>query len=165
MAASPEPSPNGAPERGERRKRPGVYDLQGKRRELREREGRGGSRPSIDYREAERRRRRSEQDSVIEGSLWMVGLSLALFFLPLINGFIAGLVGGYKVGTVKRGLAAAVLPAVVVAVGLWVLLSVFGLPLMGFIAGVAVSGWIALSDIGLFVGAAIGGAFGGMRNR
>src|SRR5690606_7611842 len=36
--------------------------------------------------------------SIIEGALWMVGLSVLLFFVPLLNGFIGGLVGGYRVG-------------------------------------------------------------------
>lgn len=109
------------------------------------------------------------QENVLKGSIWMVGISVALFFLPAINGLIGGLVGGYKVGGVSRALVAAILPAVVVALGLWLLLIIMGLPLIGFLAGVTVAGWIALSEIGLFVGAAIGGALSearfGSRNR
>ncbi|MFN7131407.1 MAG: NAD(P)-binding protein, partial [Myxococcales bacterium] len=69
--------------------------------------------------------------SVVAGSLWMVGISLLLFFLPLVNGVIGGVVGGYKVGSVKRGLTAAILPAVAVAIGLWALLSLFDLAVVG----------------------------------
>lgn len=123
-----------------------IYDLRERRGPDRERESRE------EYRRA--------QENVLKGSLWMVGITIALFFLPLINGLVGGLVGGYKVGGVGRALVAAILPAVIVGLGLWLLLAVMGLPLVGIIAGVAVSGWIALTEISLFVGAAIGGAIG-----
>ena len=60
---------------------------------------------------------------MVAGAVWMVVLSLALFFVPGLNGLIAGLVGGYLVGSLGRALAAAVLPALLVAVGLWLLLA------------------------------------------
>lgn len=55
----------------------------------------------------------SERSSVVGASLRMVGVSLALFFLPAINGLIGGLVGGYK-GGMSRALVAAILPAAIV---------------------------------------------------
>jgi hypothetical protein len=79
-----------------------------------------------------------------------------LFFVPAVNGVIAGLVGGYLVGTLGRAMAAAVLPALIVALGLWALLTVFGLPVIGFFAGAAVTILIVLSEIGLFLGAVLG---------
>lgn len=97
-------------------------------------------------------------DSVVAGSLWMMGVSLVLFFLPAINGLIGGVVGGYKVGNVKRALGAALLPAVVVAVGLWILLAVLDLPVVGFLSGVALGLWVLFSSLGVLVGAAVGGA-------
>jgi hypothetical protein len=106
---------------------------------------------------------RSEQEAILKGSLWMVGLTLALFFIPLVNGVIGGVVGGYKVGRVRRALLAAILPAIVVAFSLWVVLGVMGLPFVGIIAGVAVGGWVFLASLGIFLGAAVGGAFGDMR--
>lgn len=99
-----------------------------------------------------------ERSSVVSGSLWMVGISIALFFLPAINGFVGGLVGGYKVGGLGRALTAAVLPAVVVAVLLWVVLAIVDAPVIGFLSGVAVLGLIVLSSVGLLMGAAVGGA-------
>ena len=99
-----------------------------------------------------------EPKSIITGSIWMLGLTLVLFFLPLLNGFIGGLVGGYKVGSVRRALAAAILPAVIAALGLWILLSIFALPLVGFLAGVATGVLILISDLGIFMGAIVGGA-------
>ena len=88
----------------------------------------------------------------------MVFLSLALFFLPLVNGLIAGAVGGYKVGGVGRALVAAILPAAVVAAGLWIVFAFFEAPVWGFLAGAAVGVIILLADVGLFIGAVIGGA-------
>ena len=98
--------------------------------------------------------------SIVVGSLWMVFLSLILFFLPAINGLIAGLVGGYKVGSIKRGLIAAILPSVVVGAGLWILFVVLDVPVLGLVAGFAIAALIVLSDLGLFLGAALGGMVG-----
>lgn len=99
-----------------------------------------------------------DESSVISGSLWMMGVSLALFFLPPINGLIGGAVGGYRVGSMRRALMAAVLPTVVVASGLWLLLTSVDMPIVGLFAGLAMGVHILLSSIGLLIGAAIGGA-------
>jgi hypothetical protein len=88
----------------------------------------------------------------------MVVISLVLFFLPLINGLIGGAVGGYMAGSVRRGLTAAILPAIIVAAGLFVLLLLFEAPLAGFFVGLAGGVVVLLADVGLFLGAAIGGA-------
>lgn len=99
-----------------------------------------------------------EDSSVLASSLWMIGISLVLFFLPAINGLIGGAVGGYKAGSVGRALAAAVLPAIVVGLVIWGLLALFNAPIIGFISGVAVGVWALFSSIGLLIGAAVGGA-------
>jgi len=98
------------------------------------------------------------RSSVVAGSLWMIGITLALFFLPLINGLIGGFVGGYKVGNVGRALIAAILPAVVVAVGLWVLFAIAEAPVWGLVAGLTGATLVVLADVGIFIGAALGGA-------
>jgi hypothetical protein len=100
---------------------------------------------------------RNENTNVAVGALWMLGITLALFFLPTLNGLIGGFVGGYKVGTLRRALAAAILPGVAAAVGLWVIFAILGSPIFGVLAGSALLLMIALSEIGLFVGAALGG--------
>lgn len=100
----------------------------------------------------------TKRSSIVAGAAWMVVISLVLFFLPAINGLIAGAVGGHKVGSVGRALLASVLPALVLASCLWLLLAVFQLPFVGLLAGFAVGTLIVVSDLGLFVGAAIGGA-------
>jgi hypothetical protein len=98
------------------------------------------------------------ESSLMVCALWMVGISLVLFFVPALNGLIGGAVGGYKAGSAKRGLVAAILPAIIAGLGIWVLLAVMALPVLGFFAGVAVGFWALLSSIGLLIGAAIGGS-------
>lgn len=100
---------------------------------------------------------KTQNTNIAVGALWMIGVTLALFFLPILNGLIGGLIGGYKVGSLKRALAAAVLPALVAAVGLWVIFAVLGAPIFGVLAGAGVAVMIGLSEIGIFLGAAIGG--------
>jgi hypothetical protein len=81
-----------------------------------------------------------------------------LFFIPAVNGMIAGGVGGYLVGSWSRALTAAILSAIVMAVALWIGFSLMGMPLMGFLAGGAMTVlWIIFSELGLFIGAALGG--------
>ena len=67
--------------------------------------------------------------SIVASSVWMVVISLLLFFLPAINGLIGGAVGGYKAGSVTRGLTAAILPAVIVGLALWGLFAAFDAPI------------------------------------
>jgi hypothetical protein len=105
----------------------------------------------------------SERSSVIGASLWMVGVSVALFFLPAINGLIGGLVGGYKVGGMSRAVVAAILPAAIVGLVLWILFAVFEAPVIGFVSGLAVVALIVFSSLGLLLGAAIGGALSSKR--
>ena len=100
-----------------------------------------------------------ERKNVFLAALWMVGITLALFFLPLINGLIGGAIGGYKAGTWRRALVAALIPAVVVAIALWVLLIAFELPIVGFVAGATAGIVIFVADLGILVGALAGGAY------
>ena len=106
-----------------------------------------------------------ERTNVVVGSIWMLVITVALFFLPLVNGLVGGLVGGYKVGGWKRALAAAVLPAVVASVVLWVLVAAMGAPVWGFVAGTALAVIILLADVGIFLGAIIGGKAAESRGR
>lgn len=101
---------------------------------------------------------RYRQTSLFICALWMVGISLLLFFLPALNGLIGGGVGGYKAGSVGRGLGAAILPSLFVGGAIWVLLAIFDAPVLGFISGLAIGIWALISSIGLLIGALIGGA-------
>lgn len=96
--------------------------------------------------------------SLVVCALWMVIISVLLFFLPVINGLIGGGVGGYMAGSARRGLGAAVLPAIAAGIGIWLLLAVFNAPVLGFFAGLAFGLWALISSIGLLIGALIGGA-------
>jgi hypothetical protein len=107
----------------------------------------------------------TERKSIVVASLWMVVLSLALFFLPLVNGLLGGLVGGYFAGSWRRGLLAALVPAAIVAAGTWWLLAAFDAPVMGLGAGVAIGVLVAFADVGLFLGAAVGGVLAETRQR
>jgi hypothetical protein len=96
--------------------------------------------------------------SIALGAVWMVAITLVLFWLPLLNGFLGGLVGGYKVGGIKRALLAALLPAAIVTVALSVFLIALDLPIVGLVAGLTGGALVIIADLGLFLGAAIGGA-------
>ncbi len=103
------------------------------------------------------------RSNIVEGSLWMIGLTLALFFLPAVNGLIGGLIGGYRVGHFGRALLAAILPSIVVAIGLVLIFALFNAPVWGLFAGATGALIVFLADLGIFVGAAIGGALGQSR--
>ncbi|HKO54124.1 MAG TPA: hypothetical protein VJV79_40730 [Polyangiaceae bacterium] len=101
---------------------------------------------------------RDGRSSILSASLWMLGVSCALFFVPAVNGLVGGLVGGYKVRGNGRAVAAAVLPAVVLGVLLWLIFAVLHAPVIGFFSGVALVFLALISSAGLLLGAAIGGA-------
>lgn len=95
--------------------------------------------------------------SILTSSLWMIAISLLLFFVPAVNGLVGGAVGGYKAGSASRGLVAALLPSIVVGLALWGLLATYGRPVLGFFGGLAVGLWALISSVALLIGAAIGG--------
>ena len=85
-------------------------------------------------------------------------LLLGVAFRQNRHGLIGGAVGGFKAGSVKRGLIAALLPAIAAGLGIWALLAVFDAPIIGFLSGLAFGVWALISSIGLLVGAMVGGA-------
>ena len=100
-----------------------------------------------------------QRSSIPLASVVMIAITLVLFFIPLLNGLVGGLVGGWMAGTTSRGVKAALLPAVVVAFALWGLLAVFDVPLLfGFLAGMGGAVLVLLADLGILLGAALGGA-------
>jgi hypothetical protein len=93
---------------------------------------------------------------------WMGGLSLLLFWLPGLGPLIAGLVGGYKAGTVGRAILAVFLPAVLMgllAAGAAVYLTDF--MLWGVVAGIGTVA-LMLLQIGPLLLGAIGGGLAGL---
>ena len=104
----------------------------------------------------------AKRSSIVAAMLWMIVISLLLFWLPLLGPFIGGFVGGKKAGNVKRGLAACFLPALLFGLFVFVLLAVGGFPLSGLILGGVLGGTAALTILvegfALVCGAIVGGA-------
>jgi hypothetical protein len=74
--------------------------------------------------------------SISRAVLWMLVLSLLLFWLPLLGPLIAGLVGGQKAGSVGNALIAVFLPGLLLGLVLFALAtSLTGVPLLGVVAG------------------------------
>ena len=99
--------------------------------------------------------------SVLAAMLWMILLSILLFWLPAIGPAIAGFVGGRKAGGVGPASLAALLPAVVFGGLLFAFATALtGVPLLGALAGIGGLA-IAVAHIGpLLLGAIIGGGVG-----
>lgn len=95
--------------------------------------------------------------SFIKATLWMVALSILLFWLPILGPAIAGLVGGWFAGTVGRAVLASLMPAVLLVVLIVLVGTVIDLPLVGALAGGAIGLVILFGDVPLVL-AAIGGA-------
>jgi hypothetical protein len=109
---------------------------------------------------------RERRGNLWSGMNWMAGLSLLLFWLPVVGPMIAGVVGGWKAGDLRRALLAVFLPAVgtgiLVAVGIgWLTHLAF----WGFLAGLG-GLVLALLNVGpMLVGAIAGGIAAGFRHR
>ena len=102
--------------------------------------------------------RKEKKGSITAAIIWMIIISILLFWLPVLGPLIAGIVGGKKAGGVGAAIAAVILPAIVFGVLLFALVStISGIPLIGAVAG-AGGVVLALSHVGpLLVGAIIGG--------
>ncbi len=96
--------------------------------------------------------------SVSRGVLWMSGLSLVLWWVPIFGPFVAGYVGGAKAGTVGKAFVAAILPGVLLTIAVSLLSSALsGLPLVGFLAGFGTL-ILIVGNIGpMLIGALLGG--------
>ena len=100
----------------------------------------------------------SGRSSIVAASLWMLVISLLLFWLPFLGPLIGGIVGGRKAGGVGRGILASLVPAFVVGVLLLMLATVLtGMPLIGAVA--AAGGFVLVAaQVGpMILGAILGG--------
>lgn len=97
--------------------------------------------------------------SVVAGAVWMLVISLLLFWLPVFGALIAGIVGGKRAGGLGPAIAAVFLPAIVLGTFFFVFgTALTGFPLVGALAGGGVFSILALGAFGpLLVGAIIGG--------
>ena len=108
----------------------------------------------------------ARRGSIPGAMAWMVGLSMALFWIPLVGGLIAGYVGGYKAGNMGRAAAAVFLPGVIMWVATFFLGTVLAsIPILGpifaFMAGLGAVALSTMHTIPLLIGALIGGAVAG----
>ena len=94
--------------------------------------------------------------------LWMVVLSVLLFWLPTLGPLIAGFVGGRRAGGVGPALGAAVIPAVIVSALIFLVGAVFDLPVIGGLVGTGILIVILVQSVPLLVGA-IGGGWSSRR--
>jgi hypothetical protein len=94
--------------------------------------------------------------SVLGAATWMIVLSILLFWIPVVGPLIAGFVGGHKAGSVSNALVAAALPAIVLAVVVFLLATLTGAPVVGALAGVGLLLGIVLHSGPLFLGALLG---------
>ena len=100
-----------------------------------------------------------DDHSVLMGTLYMLGLSLLLSWVPAVGPFVAGFVGGRKAGSPGRGLLAALLPALVAAGVVWFAAEVLSgaAEVLAVIFGAALVVWILVSMAMIFLGAFVGG--------
>lgn len=94
--------------------------------------------------------------SVSKAAVWMIGLSVLLFWLPVLGPAIAGFVGGTEARTLGKAMTAALIPAVLVGLLVALLLSAFDLPVIGTVAGIGIGIAVLIQDIPMFIGAAFG---------
>lgn len=93
-----------------------------------------------------------------QGALWMLILAVLLAWLPLIGPLIAGFVGGRMIGDKSKALTVALIPAVFLAIVLWLILAAFDLPVLGAVAGFGALVVIAVQELPLLLGAWFGGS-------
>jgi len=103
---------------------------------------------------------KTQKGSVASGVFWMFFISLFLFWIPVLSGFIAGFVGGKKSGGVGKAITAVFIPAIIFGGILFAFAgSITGLPIIGAIAGGSAI-ILSLVHVGpMLLGAIIGGAF------
>jgi hypothetical protein len=109
---------------------------------------------------------RARRGSLYRGMNWMGGLSLLLFWLPVFGPLIAGLVGGWKAGDLRRALLAVFLPAI--GLGVLVGATIGWLTHLAFWGVLAGLGGLAVAFINigpLLLGAVLGGVAAGLFDR
>lgn len=88
---------------------------------------------------------------------WMGGLTLLLFWLPVAGPLIAGLVNGWKAGSIGQAVTAVFLPAVLLAILTFAGVTYLADAFWGILAGAGAAA-LALFHIGpLLAGAFAGG--------
>ncbi|HVM19292.1 MAG TPA: hypothetical protein VM307_04960 [Egibacteraceae bacterium] len=102
----------------------------------------------------------TREGSTGSGALWMLILAVLLSWLPVLGPLVAGFVGGRMIGEQRRALSVALLPAVALALVIWLILAIFDLPVLGAVAGFGALVVVAVQLLPLLAGAWFGGASG-----
>lgn len=97
------------------------------------------------------------RSSIVAASLWMLGISLLLFWVPTFGPLIAGYIGGRRAGSPGRGLLAALLPMLALGTVVVLLFAGMMLPVVGMVAGATLVAVLLLQELGLVAGAVLGG--------
>jgi hypothetical protein len=100
----------------------------------------------------------SGRSSIVAASLWMLVITLLLFWLPFLGPLLGGIIGGRKAGGVGRAIMAALVPAFVVAALLLALGTLLtGMPLIGAVATAGGFVLVAAQVGPMILGAILGG--------
>ncbi len=104
----------------------------------------------------------TRRGSIPAAMAWMIGLSAALLWLPVLGGLIAGYVGGSKAGSAGRAVAAVFLPGAIVWISTILLGGILaGIPILGpifaMIAGLGVFALSFVNIVPMLIGAVIVG--------
>jgi hypothetical protein len=94
---------------------------------------------------------------MIRAAIWMIVISVLLFWLPVAGPLIAGIIGGRMAGGPGRAVMAALLPALALAVLAFIISAIFSLPVVGAVAGFGLIVAAVVGSVPLLVGAFIGG--------
>ena len=68
---------------------------------------------------------------VVSGSFRMLAVTTALFFLPIANGVIGGLIGGLRVGSARAAIMSALGPLLFASCFLWMIYTFVPIPMSG----------------------------------
>ncbi len=101
--------------------------------------------------------KKSREGYLIEGLFWMYTISMFVFWVPVLGGLTAGVVGGRVVGRAKGALEVSIVPATIFGVILMILAFTFQgqyPPWMHFILSPVfmVSSYVIFLLIGAFLG-------------
>ena len=99
----------------------------------------------------------ARESSTGNAMLWMIGLSILLFWIPVAGPVFAGFVGGSKAGGIGQAAVAAVPPTILVGALVFLLGSVAALPVVGAAAGIGMLLVMLSQSLPLVVGAVLGG--------
>jgi hypothetical protein len=102
----------------------------------------------------------------VSGSFWMFGILMLFFFAPVVNGLVAGAIGGYRIGTARNAVMAALGPLSLGTCFLWMFWTEMPRPFAPYpLTQLEIIALLALADLALLLGAAIGGNFAQQRLR